>query len=172
MKCNSCSFIYKKIGGGVPTFNFSNGNPTGAIATTSRNRTKQLRVLAEASNTKVQYKGGIASTNSYISSINCNPNFSIINYTIPTNCSSQLCLPCYNLSILTGGLPGSGFTFTINGGNPSSIAICLINGGTILTKCYTNPLLSGGNPNSSPFYYIDGSNPTAVAICLINGGYI
>ena len=82
------------------------------------------------------------------------------------------CLPivCYNLSILTGGLPGSGFTFTINGGDPYSIAACLINGGTILTKCYTNPLLSGGNPNSTPFYYIDGSNPNAVALCYINGG--
>jgi len=137
MKCNSCSFIYKKIGGGVPTFNFSNGNPTGAIATTSRNRTKQLRVLAEASNTKVQYKGGIASTNSYISSINCNPNFSIINYRLPTNCSSRIPCdnnPCSEINniILDGGdetlnnnclLSGYG-TIPYDGGNENS-GFCL-----------------------------------------------
>ena len=95
MRCNnSCNFIHKKVGV-IPGFNFSSGNSTGAISTTSKNRTKQLRVLAEANNTKVQYKGGIASTNPYISSINCNQDFSIKNYTDVTNCSSTI--PCTKL---------------------------------------------------------------------------
>ena len=173
MRCDPCAFIHKKITP-IPFFNSVSGNNTGAIATTSRNRTKQLRVLAEAQNTKVHYKGGIASINPYISSINCNPDFSIINYTIPTNCSSRIpCEPrCYNLAILNGGLPGSTFTFTINGGNPNSIPICFINGGNPSIKCYINPVLSGGNPNSNPFYYINGGDPNAVALCYVNGGHL
>jgi hypothetical protein len=159
MKCNSCSFIYKKIGGGVPTFNFSSGNPTGAIATTSRNRTKQLRILTEAGSTTFRYKDGIASTNSYIP-LNCTIR---VPYETPT---------CYNLPILNGGAPGSTFTYIVNGGNPSSLPSCFINGGTITTRCYTNPVLNGGGPNSTPFYYMDGNNPSSVASCFINGGHL
>ena len=168
MRCDPCAFVHKKITP-IPSFNSVSGNNTGAIATTSKNRTKQLRVLAEAQNTKVHYKGGIASINPYISSINCNPDFSIINYKIPTNCSSRIpCQPlCYNLAILNGGLPGSSFTFSINGGYPFSIPTCFINGGTI---CYSNLVLTGGSPGSTFTFTITGGNPSSVATCFINGG--
>lgn len=137
MRCDPCAFIHKKITP-IPSFNSVSGNNTGAIATTSRNRTKQLRVLAEAQNTKVHYKGGIASINPYISSINCNPDFSIINYTIPTNCSSRVAgcsinggtsIKCYTDPILTGGNNNSTTFYYIDGGNPNDIILCYINGG-------------------------------------------
>ena len=139
MMCDPCAFVHKKITP-IPFFNSVSGNTTGAIATTSRNRTKQLRVLAEAQNTKVHYKGGIASINPYISSINCNPDFSIINYTIPTNCSSRLAgcsinggtfTKCYTNSVLIGGNPNSTPFYYINGGDPSAVALCYINGGRL-----------------------------------------
>jgi hypothetical protein len=128
MRCDPCAFIHKKITP-IPFFNSVSGNNTGAIATTSKNRTKQLRVLAEAQNTKVHYKGGIASINPYISSINCNPDFSIINYTIPTNCSSRI--PCNNTipPIIISGGPFSQPEFFVSGGGPFSQPEFFVSGG-------------------------------------------
>ena len=96
MRCKDiCSFVHKKRQGGFPGFSKTGGNFTEAIASTCSNRTKKMRILAEAGNTKVEYRGCISSTNPYISSINCNQDFSIKNYTDVTNCSSTI--PCTKL---------------------------------------------------------------------------
>ena len=48
------------------------------------------RLLAIANDTKVQYQGGLAvNTNTLYSTINCNPNFSQVNYTLLCNCKPK-----------------------------------------------------------------------------------
>jgi hypothetical protein len=45
--------------------------------------TNKVRVTYEAKNTKVQYPGNIAKSPGFLyPALNCNPNFSIINYVI------------------------------------------------------------------------------------------
>ena len=45
--------------------------------------TNKIRVTYAGNNTKVQYPGNVAKTNNiYYPALNCNPNFSIINYVI------------------------------------------------------------------------------------------
>jgi hypothetical protein len=96
--------------------------------------TNKLRVLAEAAVTKVQYPGRIAlNKNPILSTINCSPNFSIIDYVpIPRCCvySPPLTIICVD---------------TLDGGMSQTIAFIAYDG-NCLDTCY---VLSGGNSNTT-----------------------
>jgi hypothetical protein len=99
--------------------------------------TNKLRLLAEAGVTKVQYPGRIAlNKNPILSTSNCSPDFSVINYIPNPRCCvySQKNIPVIDLCIdtLDGGLSQT------NG--------YIIYDGNCKSNCY---IISGGDSNTS-----------------------
>ena len=96
--------------------------------------TNKRRVLAEAALTKVQYPGRIANTNPILPVQNCQPNFSILNYVVPTNCRKyKSCAPVVEEptlgSILEGGDYTTESTTILDGGNYTTESTTILDGG-------------------------------------------
>lgn len=94
--------------------------------------TNKLRILAEAAITKVQYPGRIAlNKNPILSTINCSPDFSVIDYVPIPKCCVFNPLNNICIDILDGGM--------------SQTIGYIIYDGNCLDICY---VLSGGNANT------------------------
>jgi hypothetical protein len=87
MKPCSCTLVHKKMLPPTGAIQLPYANPSGFIPQIGGSYTHRKRILAEASNTKVQYKGSIANSLPLNPAINCNSNFSSIVYTNNPNCN-------------------------------------------------------------------------------------
>ena len=64
---------------------------------------------------------------------------------------------------MTGGPPTNVPSYTVFGGNPSSLPTCYINS----IPCYNLPVLNGGIPTSIATYFVTGGLPSSVPRCYI-----
>ena len=136
----------------------------------SQSYTNRQRVLAEASNTKVQYQKGVSFTNQLSTTINCNPDFNNIRYVHTCKCSSRIpflvqAIPIQsfnsftefnfngNLGFITLGIPGNYRVFSETIAIEYTSAVVTIrtqqsttNFGIPYTICTTLAQLAGLNP--------------------------
>ena len=99
--------------------------------------TNRRRVLAEASVTKVQYPGRVATNNDTILSVrNCSPDYDIMNYvTTKPCCVSPIVVPPEppQPPVISGILDGGNFTTQsmniLDGGNYATESTTILDGG-------------------------------------------
>jgi len=89
MKPCSCTLVHAKTKPPIGILRIPNGNTTGIVCESGGSYTHRKRILAEASNTKVQYKGSIANSLPLSPAINCASNFSAITYNNTPNCNCR-----------------------------------------------------------------------------------
>lgn len=97
--------------------------------------TNRKRVLAEAALTKVQYPGKIAVNNAILSVQNCQPNFSVLDYTPLVNCSK--------CKLPNPVIPEPSLGDILDGGNYTTESTTILDGGNYTTESTT--ILDGGN---------------------------
>ena len=85
----SCTLVHSKTMSPTGILRIPNGNTTGIVCASGGSYTHRKRIIAEASNTKVQYKGSIANSLPLSPAINCSSNFSVLSYTNNPNCNCR-----------------------------------------------------------------------------------
>lgn len=131
--------------------------------------TNRRRVKAESNLTKVQYPRGVATRNGYLSTQNCSPNFSVLNYIWKRNCKPcppQICIDGYD-----GGNSNTVTYIYLDGGNACTLASIVRSGGNATTSScipsYIQTLiLSGGTSTTNPSSIYDGNVLQGCTSCI------
>lgn len=89
MKPCSCILIHTKTRSPTGAIQVPYLNQSGFVPQIGGSYTHRKRIIAEASNTKVQYKGSIANSLPLNPAINCNSNFSVVTYSDKPNCDCR-----------------------------------------------------------------------------------